>query len=554
MTSTHALTKVTTVNPDDVLELHLDPANSEVAETERGVEFGTFLRTYNRSPAEKTAGLSNDDLDFKNEILNVLRYGENTTPGTTDMDPAFLNAILVANVNGGDVIAPANIYLIKALRLTVSHVHIVGDAFGATILKQGADSHMITIDATTGTLERCGVEDITFLPNGFAKSAIYLTGGANRNDYHTFKRILAQGTTTTGGGDGFHRTIQIDGRTIWTHWEDIDVGHDRDSGFWCESGQPVNLNTFINVQVQRSQKHGFWFNFTDSGYFRTLNFYSCNAEENGRDLSNAKNSGFYFTNVGEGLLDGCGVENNGNGSTDNLSAALRTEGLFGGLSIHAGLYWGSDYSLKLDAALQWGHMEGFRTAAVVKHIDINATNSTSSLTFGGFYFAYSPSGGSGIQSTLNVNSDDFVAALIPFKLPVSGETLGSLSLARKSLLRYANSSPVSLTDSDFSDAAPGHILWVCNDGSSTVTLTHGSDLIVPGGANLVLANAQSAMLAKLTATKWLVLWWSHALSAAYTPTNVTTDRSFDADTVAIAELADVVGTMIADLQTAKLLR
>lgn len=37
--------------------------------------------------------------------------------------------------------------------------------------------------------------------------------------------------------------------------------------------------------------------------------------------------------------------------------------------------------------------------------------------------------------------------------------------------------------------------------------------------------------------------------AAYTPTNVTPDRSFDADTVLIAELADVVGTLIADLQS-----
>ena len=34
----------------------------------------------------------------------------------------------------------------------------------------------------------------------------------------------------------------------------------------------------------------------------------------------------------------------------------------------------------------------------------------------------------------------------------------------------------------------------------------------------------------------------------YTPTNVTTDRSYDADTVAIAELADIVGTLISDLQ------
>ncbi len=40
-----------------------------------------------------------------------------------------------------------------------------------------------------------------------------------------------------------------------------------------------------------------------------------------------------------------------------------------------------------------------------------------------------------------------------------------------------------------------------------------------------------------------------AQAAAYTPTNVTTDRAFDADTVVITELADVVGTIIADLQT-----
>jgi hypothetical protein len=30
--------------------------------------------------------------------------------------------------------------------------------------------------------------------------------------------------------------------------------------------------------------------------------------------------------------------------------------------------------------------------------------------------------------------------------------------------------------------------------------------------------------------------------------NVATDRAFDADTVAVAELADVVGTLIADLR------
>lgn len=51
-------------------------------------------------------------------------------------------------------------------------------------------------------------------------------------------------------------------------------------------------------------------------------------------------------------------------------------------------------------------------------------------------------------------------------------------------------------------------------------------------------------------------FFGHAPSAqpaAYTPSNVTPDRSFDADTVLVAELADVVGTLIADLQTIGLL-
>ena len=43
-------------------------------------------------------------------------------------------------------------------------------------------------------------------------------------------------------------------------------------------------------------------------------------------------------------------------------------------------------------------------------------------------------------------------------------------------------------------------------------------------------------------------------AAAYTPTNVNTDRSYDADSTTIDELADVLGTLIADLQTYGLLQ
>lgn len=40
-----------------------------------------------------------------------------------------------------------------------------------------------------------------------------------------------------------------------------------------------------------------------------------------------------------------------------------------------------------------------------------------------------------------------------------------------------------------------------------------------------------------------------ASAATYTATNVTPDRSFDADATSTAELADVLGTLLSDLRT-----
>lgn len=41
---------------------------------------------------------------------------------------------------------------------------------------------------------------------------------------------------------------------------------------------------------------------------------------------------------------------------------------------------------------------------------------------------------------------------------------------------------------------------------------------------------------------------TEAIADDFTPTNVTTTRAFDADTVTTAQLADVLGTLIQDLQ------
>ena len=99
---------------------------------------------------------------------------------------------------------------------------------------------------------------------------------------------------------------------------------------------------------------------------------------------------------------------------------------------------------------------------------------------------------------------------------------------------------LNTTDGDTNIGTAGNTR--IGSGSSFVLIDSTGDMTLPGelkheGSTLSFFN------------KALV-----SQAAAYTPTNVSTDRSYDADTVAIAELADVVGTLIADLQTYGLLQ
>lgn len=77
-----------------------------------------------------------------------------------------------------------------------------------------------------------------------------------------------------------------------------------------------------------------------------------------------------------------------------------------------------------------------------------------------------------------------------------------------------------------------------------------SAITVDTSRNINIPDLTASLMVATDGSKNLV---SVAKSSAYTPTNVSTDRAFDADTVAISELADIVGTLISDLQTANIL-
>lgn len=127
-----ALAELAKAIPESLLAAVDDP-NSPGKKTKK-LGFGTFLKTYNRSAAEISENLSNDDLDFKEDELHILRYGENPSPGTTNITTAFENAFAVAKAkaSGGVIVAPPDIYLVDPLTITsATNITFIGN--GSTL-------------------------------------------------------------------------------------------------------------------------------------------------------------------------------------------------------------------------------------------------------------------------------------------------------------------------------------------------------------------------------------------------------------------------------------
>ena len=106
--------------------------------------------------------------------------------------------------------------------------------------------------------------------------------------------------------------------------------------------------------------------------------------------------------------------------------------------------------------------------------------------------------------------------------------------------------------------ADSAIIYLRADAGDTITIRHnqnaaatkniltasGSSIIMTG--NVIVIAVYDVNLD--TNGAWVFSFFGRS-SAAYAVTNGATDRAFDANAVTLHELADVVGTLIADLQT-----
>ena len=102
------------------------------------------------------------------------------------------------------------------------------------------------------------------------------------------------------------------------------------------------------------------------------------------------------------------------------------------------------------------------------------------------------------------------------------------------------------TITDFDDGVLGQTITVLSEHA--LIITDGTHIILNGSSNFTMAVSDSLTLVLKADNKWYETARMVNSVATYAATNVSADRAFDADTVAVAELADVVGTLIADLR------
>lgn len=95
---------------------------------------------------------------------NVLRYGTNTTPGTTDMTSAFQSAFnQQAQTGGAPVYVPTGSYLITATIAISSSLPFTmyGDGMGKSVITKTGDSDAFDVTNTNSAYNQTAISDLT---------------------------------------------------------------------------------------------------------------------------------------------------------------------------------------------------------------------------------------------------------------------------------------------------------------------------------------------------------------------------------------------------------
>jgi hypothetical protein len=299
MTSTHALTKVTTLSEDDVFRLDLDPNNAAVAETERGVTVAsvrTDIETNANVPpyiAQDTVEASKsltpvDFTKYPTPVRDLSRYVTNNDGTNESLTTSEFQAAIDLRKN---LIIPDGTY-------AVSSLDYGNPSFANQMDIVGAGRNLVTIKSSgAGPLLKFGSTSMTnFISNILIQGITFEGAGSGTTTHGALSYGMVESTIRdctfqdciTGFYDygGIANTYENCKFGTSGSGNQIGLRFDNDATLFY-TGDP-NANIVRNCQMKANTKWGLHFD-----YGRQLTVDGCDIETNGQSALGADFGGVY---------------------------------------------------------------------------------------------------------------------------------------------------------------------------------------------------------------------------------------------------------------------
>lgn len=308
--------------------------------------------------------------------VNVLAHRAKCD-GTTDDTAAFHHAFAAAGK--ACVLVPVGSCRVNLVfGGGTDSVCLQGQPGRASVLQPYADAPVITLDSTSGGVQRVTLRDL-FLDNSkthFSNDGIRLRG-RHENDFHKFSNLEIS---------GFARGLNITGRAIWNDFDNLHIHNSTAEGVRIDvSGAVVNHLSFRNLRSSMNANEGVYLRRTDET-LHTIRFDHLNSEKNGK-------CGLYAQNVAEFDVSNAYIESNGQRASDANNCGIHLGGRWANsFRISNTLAWSSKFPVVVDATQAIGTISGsFTPDTGGNRIKVATADSASNIVIG-------PVGGSGTDS------------------------------------------------------------------------------------------------------------------------------------------------------------
>ena len=331
----------------------------------------------------------------------------------------------------------------------------------------------------------------------------------------------------------FQNGVDLAGRTIWTEFDNMEVGWARGNGINVASSGVTNALTFRHVRVAQSNGYGVYFNNTQADRAQGILFDTFNSEYNGLNPGMNDCAGVYITGVIQANFENSYFEGDCQGNTaDNRAAELRITGTYANsvnvIDTAFNLQYGEG-GIYNDAVLTTGMYSGNK-------FDTSTNNFT-------MYFATTHQA-SNVLIGVNFNSTPIIVpdgsgfthvrTLSPFGLdyvPVTSVVGGSINVGSANGIILYNG---PFTINNLVGANQGQLLYVMALDVGGHLLTNGAggagQVLFPDGMNRTL-NAGESLLLYFDGNNWRPIESAVSTEARYMATITTTASYSDSAVV-----------------------